>query len=123
MRRILTGLVLILMLTSAASAGPYDDGFGASQRGDWATALRLWRPLAEQGHASAQMLVGGIYDDGKGVVPQDYAEAMKWYRLSAEQGDSGGQILLGVMYYDGKGVPKALCAGGEVVSPLRRAGR
>ena len=53
MRRILTGLVLILMLTGGAAAGPLNEGIDAAVRGDHATALRLWRPLAEQGDANA----------------------------------------------------------------------
>ena len=40
MRRILTGLVLILMLTGGAAAGPFEDGVAAYERGDYATALR-----------------------------------------------------------------------------------
>jgi hypothetical protein len=52
MRRILTGLVLILMLTGCDAAGPFEEGLAAYERGDYATALRLWRPLAEQGEAA-----------------------------------------------------------------------
>ncbi len=48
----------------------------AYQRGDYATAIREFRPLAEQGHANAQYKLGFMYDMGKDI-PQDYAEAMK----------------------------------------------
>ncbi len=54
----------------------------AYQRGDYATALREWHPLAEQGGANAQLLLGSMYDNGLGV-PQDYAEAVKWYSKAA----------------------------------------
>ena len=47
-------LVLSASLVAPAAAGPFEDGFAASQRGDYATALKLWRPLAEQGIAAAQ---------------------------------------------------------------------
>ena len=77
----------------------------AYQRGDYATALREWRPLAEQGYADAQFNLGVMYDEGRGV-PQDDAEAVKWYRKAAEQGDAGAQYNLGVMYGNGLGVPQ-----------------
>jgi len=78
MRCILAGVVLTLMLTSGAGAGPLEDGERASRAGDYATALRLWRPLAEQDDADAQNNLGLMYRNGQGV-PQDYVEAVKWY--------------------------------------------
>ncbi len=51
----------------------------AYQRGDYATTIRELRPLAEQGVAEAQFLLGVMYDKGQGV-PQDYAEAVSWQR-------------------------------------------
>ncbi len=49
-------LALVFLLATACSenAGPYENGLAAYQRGDYATALRLWRPLAERGDADAQ---------------------------------------------------------------------
>ena len=72
---------------------------------DYATALKLWRPLAEQGDAQAQYNLGIMYDNGQGV-PQDDAEAVKWYRKAAEQGIAKAQYNLGVMYANGRGVPQ-----------------
>ena len=43
-------------------------------RGDFATAERLLRPLAEQGNATAQFDLGGMYYHGRGV-PEDHAAA------------------------------------------------
>ena len=105
MKRILTGLVLTLMLTGGAAAGPLEDGMAASARGDYATALRLLRPLAEEGEVNAQSFLGAAYAMGWGV-PKDYAEAIKWQRLAAEQGDAGAQSRLGLMYEGGWGVRK-----------------
>ena len=81
-------IALAMMLAAACSenAGPYENGLAAYQRGDYATALKFWRPLAEQGVAQAQNNLGLMYANGQGV-PQDYAEAVKWFRLAAEQGD------------------------------------
>ncbi len=95
---------LLLGLTVLAWAG-WDEGLAAYNRGDYATALREWRPLAEQGDAGAQIFLGFMYKKGRGV-PQDYAEAMKWYRKAAEQGYASAQVNLGVMYINGQGVPQ-----------------
>ncbi len=92
----------ILGLTVPAWAG-VDEGVVAYKRGDYATALREFRPLAEQGNAKAQWGLGAMYIVGQGV-PQDYAEAVKWYRKAAEQGHVGGQWWLGFMYEKGLGV-------------------
>jgi hypothetical protein len=83
------------------------DAYAAYNRGDYATALKLWTPLAEHGNfsSSAQYFLGNMYEHGRGV-PQNYAEAVKWYRKSAEQDDETSQNILGEMYRDGQGVPQ-----------------
>ena len=79
------------------------DGFLAYERGDYATAARIFRPLAEQGDASPQYQLATMYHEGKGV-PKDIAEAIKWYRLAAEGGDPLAQNNLGLMYRSGQEV-------------------
>ncbi len=98
-------LVLALALSAPVLAADFEAGVEAYKRGDHATALKEWRPLAEQGVADAQFNLGDMYFYGQGV-PQDYAEAVKWYRLAAEQGQADAQIALGFMYYFGHGVPQ-----------------
>ena len=105
MRTTLLVCVLSLWPFAPGSAGPFEDGANAYQRGDYATALRLWRTLAEEGNATAQYCIGLMYTEGKGV-PQDDAVAVEWYRKAAEQGDANAQHDLGVMYFLGQGVPK-----------------
>ena len=75
----------IMAMAVPAYAGPYEDGLAAYEREDYATALKFWRPLAEQGNADAQFNLGGMYDSAEGV-PYDYAEVAKWYRKAADQG-------------------------------------
>ena len=91
-------------LTTPAWAG-LDEGAAAYKRGDYATALREWRPLAEQGNANAQFNLGFMYRNGLGV-PQDYAKALQWYRKAAKQGVAEAQYNLGIMYGNGEGVPQ-----------------
>ena len=83
----------------------FQNGVTASQRGDFATNLREWTPLAEQGDADAQFNLGVMYNQGQGV-PQDNKTAVKWYKLAAEQGHASAQHYLGVMYHEGQGVPQ-----------------
>ena len=105
MRKLIGILIVgaLLCFGQMASAGPYEDGLAAYQRRDYVTALKLWRPLAEQRNAAAQFNLGLMYEHGRGV-PQDDMEAVKWYRLSAEQGYAGSQNSLGLMYLNGRGV-------------------
>ena len=92
---------------SSAAEAPqsFEDGTAAYQRGDHATAMRLWRPIADQGHAEAQFNLGAIYSQGQGV-PQDDAAATNWYRKAADQGHARAQYNLGVRYDNGLGVPQ-----------------
>jgi TPR repeat protein len=55
-------LFSVCLAASLAAAGPLEDGAEAAERGDYATALRLWRPLADQGNPYAQYKVGLAYD-------------------------------------------------------------
>ncbi len=71
----------------------------AAARGDYATAVRLWRRLADEGDPVAQFNVGFNHAQGQGV-PRDYAQAAKWYRLAAEQGHAEAQYRLGLYCED-----------------------
>ena len=85
-------LVTALIFTSATTvwAGDFEDGFAASEAGDYKTAFSFYKKAAEQGELAAQFNVGLYYDVGKGVA-QDDAEAVRWYKLAAAQGYSSAQ--------------------------------
>jgi uncharacterized protein len=102
---ILPILLLTLLVGTPAFSADFQKGYAAYESGDYATALREWEPLAEQGDADAQNNLGVMYSNGKGVL-QDYKTAVKWYRLAAEQGIASAQSNLGYMYDEGKGVLK-----------------
>ena len=82
-----------LGLTVPAWAG-FEEGEAAYNRGDYATAFREFRPLAEQGKAFAQYNLGLMYYNSRGV-PQDYAEALQWYLKAAEHSYATAQHNLG----------------------------
>ena len=74
-------------------------------KGDFASALKEWQPLADKGVAEAQYNLGLLHAKGQGV-PQDSAQAVKWYRKAADQGFVEAEFNLGLMYSGGEGVPK-----------------
>ena len=98
-------LLFSLLLGVPSYSADFNKGLTAAQSGDFATALKEWKPLAEEGNAVAQNNLGLMYHNGWGV-PQDYKEAARLYRLAAEQGYADAQGNLGVMYVFGKGVTK-----------------
>ena len=63
----------------------FQAGLDAYERGDYDTALKEFRPLAEQGDPLAQSYLGGMYAEGEGL-PKDYVLAHMWMNLAAAKG-------------------------------------
>ena len=78
-------LAVCLASSGIAYAGPFEDGVAAWKRQDYATALRLFRPLADQGDVYAQASLAYMYANGEGV-PENDVQAYKWWNLAAAQG-------------------------------------
>jgi TPR repeat protein len=102
LKLILATNILVLSFAVPTAAGSLDDGRAAYAHGDFATAERLFRSLAEHGNAIAQYNLGIMYYKGEGV-PQSYPHAVFWYRHAAWQGDASAQLSLGLMCYKGQG--------------------
>jgi uncharacterized protein len=98
--------LLALILFGRAAAGQFEDAATAYTNGDYATALREFRSLADQGHAVAQYNLGRMYYDGQGVQ-RNLAEALRWFRLAAGQGHAGAENSLGALYLAGEGVEQS----------------
>src|SRR6185503_9032677 len=103
--RFLVALVLSMACHVVPAWADFQAGMDANNREDYATALREWRPLAEQGNVLAQYNLGLLYRKGRGV-PQDDVQARKWYEKAAAQGQAKAQFNLGTLYFNGEGVPK-----------------
>jgi hypothetical protein len=101
----LGGMALLLWLSAVPGWAGFEEGIRAYKNGDYATAVREWLPLAQQGDVRAQFLLGALYAQGYGV-PQDYSTAAQWFRQAAEQGHVAAQYNLGVRYHEGRGVPR-----------------
>ena len=109
MRWLVAVLCVLFVLVAGDARAGFDEGLAAYNRGDYATALREFRPLAEHGDADAQFYLGFMYRRGVGVT-LDYAEAVRWFRMAAEKGDANAQNSLGAMYGKGLGVPQDFAA-------------
>ena len=109
LRETLIAPLMLIAIAGTAVAGALEDAYSALNEGDYATALQLFRPLAnegnvaarkavaiindyclkaDKGNALAQFTLGFIYEKGLGV-PQDYARAHMWFSLAAAQGTKG----------------------------------
>jgi TPR repeat protein len=113
--RILVTIVAIACVTASLSvwrahAGTSDDefrrGLSAFNTGDYATALRLWRPLAEREEPRSEAGIGFMYHRGLGLGVDD-REAAVWLRRAAEHGQAEGQLMLGILFYYGRGVTQS----------------
>ena len=80
-------LTLLLGSSGISWSADFQKGLTAAESGDYATALREWTPLAEQGNTLAQFNLGVMYDNGRGVL-QDYVRANMWFNIAASSGDS-----------------------------------
>ena len=97
--------VVATLVAGTATAGPWEDGVAAYKRGDYATAVALMEPLAEEGDAAAQYNLGITYARGL-TGRKDYERSIKWFRRAADQGAALAQFNLGVIYQRGLGVPQ-----------------
>jgi len=89
------GLVLAAQILGIAGAvaGPWEDGMASYNRGDYVPAIRLFRPLAEQGNAKAQSALGGMYRRGQGVA-RNSVRAFLWFSRAAARGDARAKAEL-----------------------------
>jgi TPR repeat protein len=92
---IVIGVVVSAQLlgTSAAFAGPWEDGMAAYNRGDYVPAVRVFRTLAEHGNAKAQNVLGVMFRKGEGVAKSP-ARARMWFSLAAKRGEAGARVEL-----------------------------
>jgi TPR repeat protein len=97
------GFAGLLLTSLAGAAADGVAGFQAYEKGDYATALKEFMPLAEAGQTSAEAAVGQMYFEGKGVAP-DMKEAARWLDPAAAKGNARAQFLLGKLYLSGEGV-------------------
>lgn len=87
----------ILLCSLPSAAADLASAKLAYEQKDYATALKEFTPLAEQGNADAQLFLGRMYVKGQGVL-KDPDTAMKWFKASAVQGNADAQFFVGAWY-------------------------
>jgi uncharacterized protein len=104
MRLMIAAMIVLIGLGGAGSArADYKAGSLAYNSGDYKTALRELEPLAKEGDAHSQSMLGIMYSEGRGVK-KNLTEAFNWYYKAALAGEGGAQLNLGNMFHTGKGV-------------------
>ena len=102
----LISFLLLIGIVGLARAD-FDDGLNAYKKGNYASALAEWLPIAQTGVTEAQYNLAGMYAKGYGVKIND-EQAVFLYKKAAEQGHGRSQYNLGVMYLIGSGTEKSI---------------
>jgi cell division septation protein DedD len=97
MRSALVGVVVAIVAATPAMAS-VKDGVDAWQRGDYAKAVAIWRPLAEAGDGDAAFNLAQAYKLGRGV-PTDLGQAKTWYGKAAQAGHVQGAANYGLLLF------------------------
>lgn len=100
-------LVTALALGAAPALADVKAGVDAWSQGDYAKALKTWRPLAEAGDSDAQFNMAQAYKMGRGV-PQDMSIALDYYRKAAAQGHTQAEDQYGLLLYQQGQRPEAM---------------
>lgn len=87
----------LVLCCQVSAAGDFESAMRAYAEKDYATAIREFTAVAEQGNVEAQLIVGKMYMIGQGVT-KDSDQAIKWFKPAADQGNADAQFFLGAMY-------------------------
>src|SRR5258708_34628495 len=98
-------LLAVLLAVASPAAADLADGVAAYDAGDYLTAYRELRSLAELGDPVAQHVLARMYFAGQGV-PQDARQGVAWEGKAAEHGEKQAQLALGTRYQYALGVPR-----------------
>ncbi len=89
--KFITSFLLIGIICPAfVCADEFEDAVDAVNRHDYETAYKMIAPLAEQGQAAAQLVLGMMYFKGTGVE-KNIVEADKWLFISEASGQEAGK--------------------------------
>ena len=101
-KRASIAVVPLCIVLAQSARDDFAAGTRACDKGDYATELREFRPLADQGHAAAHSANSASCTSKAQGVARDYDETARWYRKAArwsrkaaDQGDANAQLLLG----------------------------
>ena len=88
---ILTLFVLSgIVCPSFVKADDFQDAVRIANNRDFETAYKMLVPLAEKGHAAAQLILGMMYFKGTGIE-KNIVQADKWLLISEKLGQEAGK--------------------------------
>jgi len=104
-RRSAATVLSALLLSMGPTVADFETDTSAYDGGDYATAFREWRALAEAGDTDAQVALAGLYRSriGRDV---DLTRAAQWNAQAVLAGDPVAQLNLAEMYEHGWGVTR-----------------
>ena len=86
-------------LSATVAAKDVRTGIEAWERSDYAAAVAIWQPLAENGDADAAFNLGQAFRLGRGVAA-DMAAAQRWFERAARADHLDAQATLGLLLFD-----------------------
>ena len=95
--------ILLCPLPGLVSAGELNAAMEAIGSGEYSRGVEMLGPLAQQGDAEAQYLLGRAYAHGQGITA-DSDIALKWLQMAALQRHYAAANTLGKIYASGLGV-------------------
>jgi TPR repeat protein len=116
-----TAVALFMSGATSAMADSYAEGLEAFKKKDYASALAIWTPLAEEGDVSAQYNIARMYDGGIGVAEDD-ARAAEYYALAANADFTPAMFQLGMDYIEGEGVAADAAKGMDMLEEAASLG-
>lgn len=100
-RRLQTLLVMftvsMLLFGGQVRADALDDAVAALDAGRYQYARESFEALAQTGNSDAQILLGIMYSEGRGIA-RDIQQARHWLILAAHKGCHDAQFFLGLTY-------------------------
>jgi hypothetical protein len=113
--------VTLLVALALPARADFDHAAAAFEKGEYATAIRELKPLADKGDPRSQYAMGVMAENGFGM-PRNPAQAAAWYRKAAEQGNTDAQYNLGAMYEHGIGMAVNYAQAARWYRPAAEAG-
>lgn len=102
MRTVLGAAMVVLSagLVMADARADFERAMTVYAAGDFAEAIKLLEPPANEGLAEAQYVLGLMYHRGRGT-DVDPAKAVQWYAKAADQNHPAALCNLGIILRDG----------------------
>lgn len=106
LRRLVIALATLVVVLAPGARADFDSALSAYQNGDYETAFKDFKYLAERGVVLAQTNLGYMYSLGEGVE-QDLEKSAWWFRQAAESGSTAAQLTMGALAFHGEGVERS----------------